>query len=67
MPMDTDHPLIRHFGRELRRMREARGWTQPNLGTRLGGWREGIIGHIEQGRRVPTLKFAIASWVPQLM
>lgn len=58
--MDTNHPLIRHFGRELRRMREARGWTQPNLGVRLGGWREGIIGHIEQGRRVPTLKFAIA-------
>lgn len=58
--MNTEHPLIKHFARELRRHRESRGWTQPNLADRLEGWREGIIGHIEHGRRMPTLKFATA-------
>lgn len=58
--MDTDHPLIRHFGRELERMRLERGWTRVALSARLNGWQEGIIGHIERGRRVPTLKFARA-------
>lgn len=41
-------------------MRVAKGWTRPALAARLQGWQEGIIGHVERGRRVPTVKFARA-------
>ncbi|MCL2584253.1 MAG: DUF5753 domain-containing protein [Streptosporangiales bacterium] len=58
--MDTDHPLIQHFARQLERMRLDQAWTRAALASHLGAWQEGIIGHVERGRRLPTLKFARA-------
>lgn len=57
---DEQHPLLRHFRRELRRLRLKSGWTQEALAKKLEGWTEDTVSHIEVGRRDPGGKFAAA-------
>lgn len=44
------------FGSNLRRYREARGWSQADLGKRVGHKDGMTISHYECGRREPTLR-----------
>jgi transcriptional regulator with XRE-family HTH domain len=47
------------FGRRVRELRRARGWTQERLGQEAGKhWT--YIGGIERGRRNPTITVAAA-------
>lgn len=48
-----------HFGRELRRTREARGWSIAEVARRTG-LNPAHLSRIELGRRPPTLKIATA-------
>ncbi|MBP0459107.1 helix-turn-helix domain-containing protein [Streptomyces montanisoli] len=45
------------FGQRLRALRDERGWTQDELGERMG-WSGTHISAIETGRRPPTTRFA---------
>jgi transcriptional regulator with XRE-family HTH domain len=45
-------------GDVVRSLREQRGFTQEELGQRVGVG-QGMIGHIETGRRQPTLAVAV--------
>lgn len=47
------------FGSELRRLREARGWSQPQLG-KLIGYSASYISHLEKSSRLPTPELADA-------
>ncbi|MFD4833995.1 helix-turn-helix transcriptional regulator [Streptomyces uncialis] len=47
------------FGARLRRLRDARGWTQEELGERLG-CSGSHVSAVEIGRRSPTRRFAAA-------
>lgn len=58
--MDELHPYVRYFAKELRRLRQAHGWTQEALGNRLDGWQEDTISLIEREKRIPALKLAQA-------
>ena len=44
------------FARNLRRYREARGWTQGELGSRIGHETGTQVSHYETGRREPSLR-----------
>jgi DNA-binding XRE family transcriptional regulator len=48
-----------HFGRELRRTREARGWSIAEVARRTG-LNPAHLSRIELGRRPPTIKVATA-------
>lgn len=48
------------FGDELRRSRRARGWSQTELGKRMG-FSNTLVSYIELGRRPPTRNFAVAA------
>jgi transcriptional regulator with XRE-family HTH domain len=50
----------RTLGRNIRRLRRARGLTQEQLGTRVGGADKSHISRIEAGRIDPTLSTARA-------
>ncbi|MFJ8230398.1 Scr1 family TA system antitoxin-like transcriptional regulator [Streptomyces sp. NPDC094448] len=45
------------FGARVRSSREARGWTQQDLATRLE-CSAALISHVETGRKMPTLRFS---------
>jgi transcriptional regulator with XRE-family HTH domain len=47
-------PDAERFGRIVRRLREARGWTQDELASRAG-MNGSYLGFIERGENVPTL------------
>lgn len=57
---NDQNPLLKHFRKELRRLRQKHGWTQQVLAANLKGWTEDTVSNIELGRRPPTLKFAQA-------
>jgi transcriptional regulator with XRE-family HTH domain len=48
-------PLLRALGSRVRRLREAKGWTQEGLAERSGLDRSYIAG-IEAGLRNPSIK-----------
>ncbi|MFF4392410.1 helix-turn-helix domain-containing protein [Streptomyces sp. NPDC001552] len=48
------------FGRHLRTSRDERGWTQDELGSRMG-YSGTHISAVETGRRPPTLHFATSA------
>ncbi|MFE6778245.1 helix-turn-helix domain-containing protein [Streptomyces sp. NPDC057702] len=48
------------FGARLRRMREDRGWTQEELGKRMG-YSGRHISAVETGRKPPTRRFALSA------
>jgi transcriptional regulator with XRE-family HTH domain len=50
-------PLLR-FGAELRRWRRARGWSQVELGRRVG-YSDAWVSYIERGLETPSPKFAL--------
>ncbi|MER6097045.1 helix-turn-helix transcriptional regulator [Streptomyces sp. NPDC001728] len=45
------------FGARLRRLREERGWSQEELGTRMG-YSGTHLSSVETGRKMPTLRLA---------
>ncbi|MFJ6568964.1 helix-turn-helix transcriptional regulator [Streptomyces sp. NPDC091292] len=55
--LDPEKSLTAAFGERLRRLRDERGWTQDELGERIGC--SGThISAVETGRRPPTTRFA---------
>lgn len=55
---DETSSLAIRFGRELRRLRKARGWSQAEPGRRMG-YSHGLISYIEGAKKPVTLKFAV--------
>lgn len=55
---DETSSLAIRFGREIRRLRKARGWSQAELGRRMG-YSHGLISYIEGAKKPVTLKFAV--------
>jgi transcriptional regulator with XRE-family HTH domain len=56
MSSGTSNP-VRYFGRQVRRARQAAGWTLAEFGQRIG-YDPGAISRIENGKRPPTELFA---------
>ncbi|MGA5817169.1 helix-turn-helix domain-containing protein [Kitasatospora sp. NPDC094028] len=55
---DETSSLAIRFGREIRRLRKARGWSQAELGRRMR-YSHGLISYIEGAKKPITLKFAV--------
>jgi transcriptional regulator with XRE-family HTH domain len=55
--LDPESSRAAAFGEQLRRLRDERGWTQEELGERLG-YSGTHISAVETGRRPPTRRFA---------
>ncbi|WP_130799809.1 helix-turn-helix domain-containing protein [Streptomyces otsuchiensis] len=55
--VDPDFSAAAAFGARLRRLRDEKGWTQDELGTRIG-CTGSHISAVETGRRPPTQQFA---------
>jgi transcriptional regulator with XRE-family HTH domain len=55
--LDPESSRVAAFGERLRTLRDERGWTQDELGERLG-YSGTHISAIETGRRSPTRRFA---------
>ncbi|MGP2435851.1 helix-turn-helix domain-containing protein [Streptomyces sp. JW3] len=55
--LDPERSPAAAFGNRLRRMRDERGWTQDELGERMG-YSGTHISAVETGRRPPTRRFA---------
>jgi transcriptional regulator with XRE-family HTH domain len=53
-------------GKEIRKIRVGRGWTQANLATRLG-FCENTLQKIEAEKRDPSHKFMVkmTAWIAQ--
>ncbi|MGK4582579.1 helix-turn-helix domain-containing protein [Kitasatospora sp. HPMI-4] len=49
------------FGAQLRSSREARDWTQGELGERMGGYSDSYISAVETGRKSTSRDFARAA------
>lgn len=58
--LDPEQSPRAAFGALLRRLREGRGWTQDELGVRVG-CSGAHISAVETGRRAPTQRFAASS------
>ncbi|MFJ2190890.1 helix-turn-helix domain-containing protein [Kitasatospora sp. NPDC087861] len=56
-PDATASPLAR-FGAELRRMRRAMGWSQTELGRRMG-YSNGMVSYVERAKKPVTHNFAV--------
>jgi transcriptional regulator with XRE-family HTH domain len=56
MTNGTSNPVL-YFGRQVRRARQAAGWTLAEFGQRIG-YDSGQISRIENGKRAPTELFA---------
>lgn len=52
-------PDVENFGRRLRELRTARGWTQAQLATKLGVERA-VIGNYELGLHYPAIPQLVA-------
>jgi transcriptional regulator with XRE-family HTH domain len=71
VPVPREERLIRAVGRRVAELREARGWTQSELGERLGIALKGVQ-RIEHGKMNLTLRSlvriaaALGSAVPDL-
>jgi transcriptional regulator with XRE-family HTH domain len=59
-PLDPDSSPEAAFGEHLRRLRDQRGWTQDELGARMGCTGTHISA-VETGRRPPTSRFAFSA------
>lgn len=59
MPGRSPNGVAEHFGRQMRKERETRGWTLTELGQRTG-INAAHLGRVESGRRPPTEDIAIA-------
>ncbi|MCT2541796.1 helix-turn-helix transcriptional regulator [Streptomyces sp. NBC_01362] len=58
--LDPDRSPVAAFGQRLRTLRDERGWTQDELGERMGC--SGThISAVETGRRPPTRRFAVSA------
>ncbi|GAA2963259.1 helix-turn-helix transcriptional regulator [Streptomyces enissocaesilis] len=57
---DGGGDLFRTIGRQVRLLRERAGWTQRELGERLG-YGEDLISSLERGRRTPQPEFLRAA------
>lgn len=58
--LDPDRSPVAAFGQRLRTLRDERGWTQDELGERMGC--SGThISAVETGRRPPTRRFAASA------
>ncbi|KJS58685.1 helix-turn-helix domain-containing protein [Streptomyces rubellomurinus] len=55
----SSSPAVR-FGDELRGWRRSRGWSQAELGRRMG-YSHGLVSYVERARKPVTLKFAVAA------
>lgn len=58
--LDPDSSPTAAFGERLRRLRDGRGWTQDELGERIG-CTGSHISAVETGRRPPTRQFAASA------
>ncbi|MEW2635744.1 helix-turn-helix transcriptional regulator [Streptomyces sp. NPDC048389] len=58
--LDPDTSPGAAFGQRLRQLRDERGWTQDELGTRMGCTGTHISA-VETGRRPPTSRFAMSA------
>ncbi|MFF7636669.1 Scr1 family TA system antitoxin-like transcriptional regulator [Kitasatospora sp. NPDC008050] len=58
MEVDATSSQATRFGLELRRSRRARGWSQIELGRRMG-YSNTLVSYIEGGKRPPTRNFAV--------
>ncbi|MDH6118113.1 helix-turn-helix transcriptional regulator [Kitasatospora sp. GAS204B] len=58
--LDPDASPRARFGAQIRSAREERGWTQEELGERMG-YSAVHISAVEIGRKSPTLRFATAA------
>ncbi|UXY32711.1 helix-turn-helix domain-containing protein [Streptomyces sp. HUAS TT20] len=55
--LEPENSPVAAFGERLRRLRDERGWTQDDLGERMG-YSGTHISAVETGRRSPTPRFA---------
>jgi transcriptional regulator with XRE-family HTH domain len=58
--LDPESSPVAKFGERLRRLRDERGWTQDELGERMG-YSGTHISAVETGRRSPTPRFAASA------
>src|SRR6478735_7601050 len=58
--LDPDRSPSAAFGARLRSLRDERGWTQDELGERMG-CSGAHISAVETGRRKPTQQFAASA------
>ncbi|MGY1500721.1 helix-turn-helix domain-containing protein [Streptomyces sp. QTS52] len=58
--LDPESSPVAKFGERLRRLRDERGWTQDELGVRMG-YSGTHISAVETGRRSPTPRFAASA------
>ncbi|MFS0697161.1 helix-turn-helix domain-containing protein [Streptomyces nitrosporeus] len=58
--LDPDESPAARFGQRLRTLRDERGWTQDELGARMGCTGTHISA-VETGRRPPTQRFAASA------
>src|SRR5712664_3153841 len=59
LPMErVPDPLFVFFGRQLKRLREARGWSQEAFGKRIGYSGE-MVSKVEKSNNPPSREFAV--------
>ncbi|MFE1319495.1 Scr1 family TA system antitoxin-like transcriptional regulator [Kitasatospora phosalacinea] len=55
---DATHSPALRFGAELRRSRRARGWSQTDLGARMG-YSGGLLSYVERGKKPVSRNLAV--------
>jgi transcriptional regulator with XRE-family HTH domain len=56
---DAEHSGSEYFSAELKAHRAARGWTQVELGSKIG-FSDSFVSDVERGERLPSADFAAA-------